>query len=53
MLAAVVTAVNKPWELKELPVPKPGINQGTYKIHASGLCYKAVLLSSHYVNLYL
>jgi hypothetical protein len=30
MLAAVVPEVNKPWELKELPIPKPGIS-GTYK----------------------
>jgi alcohol dehydrogenase len=39
MLAAVVPEVNKPWELKELPIPKPGINQVLIKIQASGLCY--------------
>jgi alcohol dehydrogenase len=39
MLAAVVPEVNKPWELKELPIPEPGINQVLIKIQASGLCY--------------
>ena len=39
MLAAVVPEVNKPWELKELPIPRPDINQVLIKIQASGLCY--------------
>jgi alcohol dehydrogenase len=39
MLAAVVPAVNKQWEVKELPIPEPGINQVLIKIYASGLCY--------------
>ena len=39
MLAAVVPALAKKWELKELPIPVPGINQVLIKIYASGLCY--------------
>jgi alcohol dehydrogenase len=39
MLSAIVPAVNKQWELKELPVPEPDTNQVLIKIHASGLCY--------------
>ena len=35
MLAAVVPQVNKLWELKELSIPKPDINQ--VLIQASGL----------------
>ena len=31
MLAAVVPALAKKWELKELPIPEPGINQVPYK----------------------
>ncbi len=38
MRAAVLTQFNQPWELKELPEPKPGPGQIVIKIHASGMC---------------
>ena len=42
MRAAVVTAINGPWEVKEVPQPKPGANQVLVKMHASGICYTDV-----------
>ena len=42
MRAAVVTAVNGPWEVKNVPEPKPGPNQVLVKMHASGVCYTDV-----------
>jgi alcohol dehydrogenase len=42
MQAAVVTAVNGPWELKDIAQPKPGPNQVLVKMHASGICYTDV-----------
>jgi D-arabinose 1-dehydrogenase-like Zn-dependent alcohol dehydrogenase len=45
MKAAVVAAVNAPWEVKAWDSPKPGPNQVIIKIHASGLCYTDVHLT--------
>lgn len=42
MKAAVAPAVNKPWELQEIPKPDPGPNQVVIRIRASGLCYTDV-----------
>ena len=42
MQAAVVTAINGPWEVKEVPRPEPGTNQVLVKMHASGICYTDV-----------
>ena len=42
MRAAVVTAVNGPWEVQNVPEPKPGPNQVLVKMHASGVCYADV-----------
>ncbi|MDR3675256.1 MAG: alcohol dehydrogenase catalytic domain-containing protein [Acidobacteriota bacterium] len=42
MQAAVVTAINGPWEVKEVPRPEPGPNQVLVKMHASGVCYTDV-----------
>lgn len=42
MQAAVVTAVNGPWEVKDIPQPAPGPNQVLVKMHASGVCYTDV-----------
>jgi D-arabinose 1-dehydrogenase-like Zn-dependent alcohol dehydrogenase len=36
--AAVITKFNEPWELKEMPDPRPGPGQVLVRIHASGLC---------------
>jgi len=38
MKAAVVVATNQPWEIRELPNPKPQAGQVLIKIHASGMC---------------
>lgn len=42
MKAAIVPALNSPWEIKEVPTPEPGDNQVLIKIGASGLCYTDV-----------
>jgi alcohol dehydrogenase len=42
MRAAVVTAINGPWEVKDVPQPVPGTNQVLVKMHASGICYTDV-----------
>ena len=42
MRAAVVTAMNGPWEVQNVPEPKPGPNQVLVKVHASGVCYTDV-----------
>ena len=42
MRAAVVTAINGPWEVKDVPQPAPGPNQVLVKMHASGICYTDV-----------
>lgn len=42
MRAAVVAAVNGPWEVKSVPDPKPGPGQVLVKMHASGICYTDV-----------
>jgi alcohol dehydrogenase len=42
MKAAVVSAANAKWVLKEIPTPEPGPNQVLIKIHASGVCFTDV-----------
>ena len=42
MRAAVVTAMNGPWEVQNVAEPKPGPNQVLVKMHASGVCYTDV-----------
>jgi alcohol dehydrogenase len=42
MQAAVVTAVNGPWEIQNVSEPKPGPGQVLVKMHASGVCYTDV-----------
>ena len=39
MKAAIVPAVNRSWEVKEIDTPEPGENQVLIKIGASGMCY--------------
>ena len=38
-VSAVVPSVNGKWEVKEVFIPQPGVNQVLIKIHASGICY--------------
>ncbi len=42
MLAAVIPSVNAKWEVKEVRIPHPGVNQVLIKMHASGICYTDV-----------
>ncbi|GAA2553383.1 alcohol dehydrogenase catalytic domain-containing protein [Winogradskya consettensis] len=45
MKAAVIPAVNEPWELRDFPIPRPGPGQVLIRVHASGICYNDVLAS--------
>lgn len=38
MRAAVITTYNKPWEIKQVPDPRPQPGQVLIRIHASGMC---------------
>lgn len=42
MQAAVVPAVSSPWQVQDVPQPRPGTNQVLVKMHASGICYTDV-----------
>ena len=38
MKGAVITKINAPWEIRELPNPIPKAGQVLIKVHASGMC---------------
>ena len=46
MKAAFVPSFNSKWEIREAPTPKPSTNQVLIKIHASGLCYSDVHITT-------
>ncbi len=39
MRAAVITKTNEPWEVRNLPDPRPAAGQVLIRVHASGMCY--------------
>ncbi|HEY5950797.1 MAG TPA: alcohol dehydrogenase catalytic domain-containing protein [Kofleriaceae bacterium] len=39
MRAAVIDKFNEPWQIRDLPDPRPGAGQVVLKVHASGMCY--------------
>lgn len=39
MRAAVIEKFNEPWQVRDLPDPRPAPGQVLIKIHASGMCY--------------
>jgi len=39
MKAAVVPAVSRSWQIKDVPQPQLGPGQVLVKMHASGICY--------------
>lgn len=49
MKSAVVEAVSAEWKIKEIPQPKPDVNQVLIKIVASGLCYTDVHLTEGHI----
>lgn len=44
MRAAVITRVDSPWELRDVPDPTPGPGQVVLRVHASGMCFSDVLV---------
>ncbi|MEE4543367.1 alcohol dehydrogenase catalytic domain-containing protein [Streptomyces sp. V4-01] len=45
MLATVMPQPGAPWEVREIPMPRPGPGQVLVKVHASGICVNDVLAS--------
>lgn len=39
MRAAVIDKFNEPWQVRDMPDPRPGPGQVVIKVHASGMCY--------------
>lgn len=39
MRAAVIEKFNEPWQVRDLPDPRPAPGQVLIKVHASGMCY--------------
>lgn len=39
MRAAVIDTFNQPWQIRDLPDPRPGAGQVLIAVHASGMCY--------------
>lgn len=48
MKAVVMTGPNKPWEVREVPVPTIDPGQVLVKVHASGMCYTDVWATRGY-----
>ena len=46
MKAVVVPQVNGPWELREIPTPRPAAGQVLIRVHASGICHNDVWLTN-------
>jgi D-arabinose 1-dehydrogenase-like Zn-dependent alcohol dehydrogenase len=42
MRAAIIEKYNQPWEVRDLPDPRPAPGQVLIKIHASGMCFTDV-----------
>ena len=45
MKAAVVPRAGAPWELREVPTPRPGPGQVLVRVHACGVCHNDVWLT--------
>jgi D-arabinose 1-dehydrogenase-like Zn-dependent alcohol dehydrogenase len=39
MRAAVIDTFNQPWQVRELPDPRPAPGQVVIRVHSSGMCY--------------
>lgn len=39
MRAAVIESFNEPWQVRDMPDPRPAPGQVVIKVHASGMCY--------------
>lgn len=48
MKAVVMTGANRPWEVREVPVPRTEPGQLLVKVHASGMCYTDVWSTQGY-----
>lgn len=48
MKAVVMTGPDKPWEVHDVPVPRPEPGQVLVKVHASGMCYTDVWATQGY-----
>lgn len=45
MKAAVIPEVNAPWEIREVPTPRPGPGEVLVRVYACGMCFNDVLAS--------
>ena len=46
MKAAVVAEVGAPWEIREVPTPRPGPGEVLIRVYASGVCHNDVWLTN-------
>jgi D-arabinose 1-dehydrogenase-like Zn-dependent alcohol dehydrogenase len=49
MRAAVITEFNKPWQIKDLPDPRPAAGQVVIRVRASGMCATDVAAHQGYL----
>lgn len=48
MKAVVMTGANRPWEIRQVPMPRAEPGQVLVKVHASGMCYTDVWATQGY-----
>lgn len=48
MKAVVMTGANRPWEVRQVPMPRAEPGQVLVKVHASGMCYTDVWATQGY-----
>lgn len=49
MKAAVIPGVGERWELRDVPVPRPGFGEVLIRVRASGICFNDVLTTKGFI----